>query len=326
MTGTFSALRDRLAAMTDDELRAAGGDHEPRAWGTSGSAEIDEQKVFIKRVPVTDLERARPRSTRNHFRLPTYYSYGVGSGGFGVWRELAVHEMTGEGGRFPALLHLRVQKRSGGGEFPISMDSYIARWNGSRAIRAFMEARLVATHEVWIVLEHIPDVAMTWLVTNQERVEDMFAAVFAAVGELHANGVFHFDAHLGNVVTDGTRFALTDFGLATSRDFELTADERRFIDRHRHYDYGVALGHLGLVLCDDLGVPETGPAVARAIDHGEFPASYGPELMAAFRRYRDVVVYMSDFFDRIRRPSKRARYDDETLRDALLAARVPIGE
>ena len=319
-----SAVRDRLAEITDAELRAAAGDPEPRAWGTSGSAEIDGHKVFVKRVPVTDLEHSRARSTRNHFELPMYYSYGVGSGGFGVWRELAVHELTAAGGRFPELLHHRVTDRAGGVEFPISMDSYIERWNGSRAIRAFIEARLVATHEVWIVLEHIPDSAMTWLTANQARVDEMFAGVFDAVGELQANGVIHFDAHLGNIVTDGSRFVLTDFGLAISRDFELRAEERRFMDRHRHYDYGVALGHLGLMLCDDLGVPETGRGVARAIDNEEFPASYAPELIAAFRRYRDVAVYMSDFFHRIRRPSKRARYDDDALREALRAARVPI--
>jgi hypothetical protein len=73
--------------------------------GTSVSLEIEGWPVFAKRVPLTDLER-RPdnvMSTANVFQLPTCYQYGVGSAGFGAWRELAAYVMTTNwvlGGRY----------------------------------------------------------------------------------------------------------------------------------------------------------------------------------------------------------------------------------
>ncbi|MFF5114036.1 hypothetical protein [Streptosporangium sp. NPDC000509] len=74
--------------------------------GTTALLEIEGKPVFVKRVPLTDLER-RPKnigSTANVFKLPAFCHYGLGSGsGFGAWRELAAHVMaTGwvVGGRY----------------------------------------------------------------------------------------------------------------------------------------------------------------------------------------------------------------------------------
>ena len=47
--------------------------------------------MFVKRVPVTDLEYENMFSTRNLYDIPTYYNYGFGSAGFGVYRELVTH-------------------------------------------------------------------------------------------------------------------------------------------------------------------------------------------------------------------------------------------
>jgi hypothetical protein len=58
--------------------------------------EVAGTPVFVRRVPLTDLER-RPenvRSTANLFALPVFCQYGLGGPGFGAWRELAVHTMT----------------------------------------------------------------------------------------------------------------------------------------------------------------------------------------------------------------------------------------
>lgn len=326
---SLATVRTRLASMTDDELREiVRGDHRPGAWGTSGDAEVDGQAVFLKRIPVTALEATRPNSTRNHFRLPNYYSYGVGSAGFGVWRELAVHQMTAAGGLYPALLHHRVMERPATGSsspdgWPSSLGDYVTYWNSNRRVGEFIQARGAAIEELWIVLEHVPHVAWRWLMMNQERVDELLACLFSAIAELNERGMVHFDAHLGNVVTDATRFVLTDFGLANSSAFELTASERAFMDRHRHYDYGVVLGSLGQILAGAIGVAWEGRTVAHAIDHiDELPVSYRPELKAAFSRYRDPIVHMVDFFARIRRPSKRARYDDASFRAAFDSARA----
>ncbi len=52
--------------------------------------------IFVKQIPLTDLEKQPEnfRSTANIFKLPLSYQYGIGSAGFGAWRELATHIMT----------------------------------------------------------------------------------------------------------------------------------------------------------------------------------------------------------------------------------------
>ena len=68
----------------------------PGIGGTSATVEAEGVRVFVKQVPVTERE-LRPgnvRSTANLFGLPGFYQYGLGSAGFGAWRELAAHIMT----------------------------------------------------------------------------------------------------------------------------------------------------------------------------------------------------------------------------------------
>jgi hypothetical protein len=64
--------------------------------GKSSLISIDDTSVFVKKVPLTDLEQLPQHfmSTANIFDLPLSYQYGVGSAGLGVWRELATHIMT----------------------------------------------------------------------------------------------------------------------------------------------------------------------------------------------------------------------------------------
>ena len=58
-------------------------------WGSSGITKLGATQIFVKRIPMTTLELENAYSTKNHYRLPTYYSYGIGSAGLGVWREIA---------------------------------------------------------------------------------------------------------------------------------------------------------------------------------------------------------------------------------------------
>src|SRR5688572_12820575 len=87
--------------------------------GTSALLDIADASVFVKRIPLTDLERDPDNvmSTANLFRLPTFCQYGVvllPSGGFGAWRELAANTMTTnwvltkQSEAFPLMYHWRV--------------------------------------------------------------------------------------------------------------------------------------------------------------------------------------------------------------------------
>ena len=349
-------LRAALSACDDDAFRSLVFASVPtwRAWGASHVLSVNGKAVFVKRVPLTDVELARPLSTRNLFRLPGYYSYGVGSAGFGVFRELATHEkatewvLSGATPGFPLLYHDRVMRRlEPAPPFPMPLEDYVTYWNSSKAVARYIQARQQATHEVWFVIEFVPHTLLDWITTNQERTEDAIVALCQTVTFLRQHGIVHFDAHFGNVLTDGDRYYLADFGLALDEAFELTASERRFLDRHQYYDYGTVLWCLASVLRTMFRSlpPAAREEVARGIgrdtstdDHETLVALIDnaenlrrtgalrlePAFVEALHRYREVIVFMDRFFHGMRSKRKNVRYDDGTLEQLLHKARAPI--
>jgi serine/threonine protein kinase len=349
-------LSAALAACDDDGLRSLVFASVPtwRAWGASHVVSMNGETVFVKRVPLTDVELARPLSTRNLFRLPGYYSYGVGSGGFGVFRELATHEKTtkwvlsGATPGFPLLYHHRVMPRlEQPPPFPMPLEDYVAYWNSSKTVARYIQARQLATREVWFVVEFVPHTLLDWITNNQERTDNAIAALCQTVTFLRQHRIVHFDAHFGNVLTDGHEFYLADFGLALDGTFELTATERRFLDRHQYYDYGTVLWCLGSAirtmfrslppaardevargLGQDTSTDDQETLVA-LIDNAENLRRTGalrlePAFVEALHRYREVIVFMDRFFHGMRSKRKNVRYDDGTLERLLHRARAPI--
>lgn len=98
----YSTVSTALALHSDHALRELVDAATPIGAGIGGKAallEVAGTPVFVKRVPLTDLERQpeHVRSTANLFDLPLCCQYGVGligGPGFGAWRETAVHTMT----------------------------------------------------------------------------------------------------------------------------------------------------------------------------------------------------------------------------------------
>jgi hypothetical protein len=316
---------DVLARMSNDELLTIVGESVDQGWGAAGAASVNGSTVFLKRLPLTQLEADHPGSTRNRFRLPTYYSYGVGSAGFTSWRELAVHEATSGLDGFPELLHHRVMPRTAPERaLPWSREQYVEYWRGSTAIGRFMAARDAAPEEIWVVVDHHPHVAQPWLLDNQHAIDELLAQVFTRIDQLHELGIVHFDVHLNNVVGDGSTWRLTDFGLAMGDGFDLTATERTFLDRHRWYDHANLLVSLMYLLAGDFPPPVNLRRLAAHLDAlDDLPAHYDPAIKATLHRYRAPILYMVDWWSRMRRPSKRSTYDDREMRALLRAAGVP---
>lgn len=95
----YGSLATRLSLLSDVRLGdvvASASAVVAGMGGRSGELDIDGTRVFVKRVPLTEAETRSEnvRSTANLFGLPMFYQYGVGSAGFGAWRELAVSIMT----------------------------------------------------------------------------------------------------------------------------------------------------------------------------------------------------------------------------------------
>ncbi|MEV4124361.1 hypothetical protein [Nocardia sp. NPDC049707] len=84
-----SAVSTALALHSDHALRELVDVAAPLGAGIGGKSallEVAGTPVFVKRVPLTDLERQpeHVRSTANLFDLPLFYHYGVGlTGGAG---------------------------------------------------------------------------------------------------------------------------------------------------------------------------------------------------------------------------------------------------
>jgi hypothetical protein len=227
--------------------------------GIGGAAvllEIEGIPVFAKRIPLTDVER-RPQnimSTANVFGLPPHCQYRLGAPGFGVWREVAAHSMTTNWvltkrcESFPLMYHWRTlpgpPSRTPTSEELADIPGTVAFWNGSEAVRERLEAIADAPASVVLFLEYIPQNLHEWLSIQlgmgDAAIESACAMVErdlrTAVSFMNENGLTHFDTHFENILTDGRRLYLTDFGLATSPRFELSDTERDFLRKNDTHD------------------------------------------------------------------------------------------
>src|SRR5690606_1297867 len=112
-------------------------------------------------------------STANLFDLPLYYQYGVGSAGFGAWRELVAHIMTtnwvlaGECPNFPILYHWRIlptiQPVSLSTEQAEALERDVQYWENSSAVRRRLEAKYLASAHIFLFLEYFPVNLHQWL-------------------------------------------------------------------------------------------------------------------------------------------------------------------
>jgi hypothetical protein len=278
-------------------------------------------RLFAKQVPLTDIERApgNVRSTANVFGLPLYYQYGVGSTGFGAWRELATNLMAtdwalaGECVNFPLLYHWRVLPRAE--RPPLTPEQWerfersIEYWGGSPAIRARREAILAASASLVLFLEYVPEMVNSWLAERLAAGGEAAEAAIAKVDEqvteiarfINARGMLHFDLHFHNILTEGEQAYVTDFGLATCDGFDLDAAERGFFEQHRLYDRGYVAANL-----------------VRWIDSQDPPAILPAKAAALTQRYRPIAALMGGFLDQLRNESKTTHYPADALERAFV--------
>ena len=281
--------------------------------GTTRRLVIQGIPVFAKGIVVTDLEArsmASPMaggSTANVFDLPVVCHYGIGSPGFGVWRELAAHVqttelvLTGAGPSFPLMYHWRILPCD---PTPLAdelkdVEAAVQFWDGSDAVRERITALGAASRLVWVFMELLDTRLDGWLI---DRMRDGPAALSAACdlveAELHAGidamaaaGLLHFDLHFHNIVTDGSQLCFADLGLMTGDQFDLDPAERVFAAEHRDYDRSYAFTHLLRWLNRNLVDTEVPTRVADLI-----------------RRYTPIAEAMTPFYLELQTQSRHARY------------------
>jgi hypothetical protein len=313
-----AAVAASLASLSDERLGAlldAAPVVQTGIGGTAVVLHVDGTPVFVKRVPLTGPER-RPEhagSTANLFGLPPACQYGIGSPGFGGWREVAANVMTTrwvlerDCEDFPLLHHWRVLP----GTAPVpdelaDIEERVGFWGGSTAVRDRLGALARCTAAVVLCLEFVPHTLHDWLSDRLAAGDDGMPAAAAMAERLravmafmNANGLIHFDGHLRNVLTDGTRLYVADLGLATSPGFALDPAERRFLAATAGHDDSYVVTEWVNHLLITAGVPARRRAVAdtlrRFADGGALPPM--PAAAAAqIRRHAPVALVMNDFY------------------------------
>ncbi|MFG3258259.1 protein kinase family protein [Streptomyces sp. NPDC048172] len=342
--GAHGTVSDALARCGDRELGALVDAAVPVGSGIGGTSalmEVAGTPVFVKRVPLTDLER-RPehvRSTANLFGLPLFCQYGVGAlgtPGFGAWRELAVHARTtewvlaGEHEGFPLMYHWRVLP----GPTPLpeelaDVERAVAYWGGGPQVRGRIEGLQRSSASIALFLEHIPQNLHDWLAaqvaaggrTAARACAMVERELAAGISFMNGRGLLHFDAHFENILTDGRRLYFADYGLALSSRFALSPSERDFFDRHRSYDRCYTATYLVnwlLTALYGLGREDrdTRLALVRGYADGERPTGIPiPEEAASLiSRHAPVAAVMSDFNRAFQRGSRETPYPAEELR------------
>ncbi|MFJ2262954.1 protein kinase family protein [Streptomyces sp. NPDC087844] len=323
------AVSTALALHSDralQELLNAAGTTGVGIGGRTTLLEVGGTRVFVKRVPLTDLEQqpGNIRSTANLFELPLFSQYGVGGPGFGAWRELAVHTMTtnwvlgGEYDGFPLMHHWRVLPDSAPlfGELA-DMERATASWDsGGAAVRRRIDALRRSSASIALFLEYVPQNLHQWLgrrlAAGDESADRACAMVEsgleAGTSFMNSRGLLHFDTHFENILTDGERLYFADYGLALSSMFELSREERAFFDRHRGYDRCYSVGYLVNWLVAALYGRDRRAAQVRAYADGERPAGVPAGIAAVLSRDAPLAAVMADFIRRLRDESKHTPY------------------
>jgi serine/threonine protein kinase len=245
----ISSLISRLDHKTLNSLLDQSEPNESgTGWGMNHILVFRQSKVFVKRVPVTDIEYDNLFSTKNLYDLPAGCSYGINSTGLGVFRELITHLKTthwileGAIANFPLMYHYRILPFTK--EYK-ALEIDIERWGNHAKIKKYASDRINARYELVLFLEYIPYVLETWLQENSNQLQKALNDIWRAIAFLRTKGIIHFDAHFRNILNDGEQVYLTDFGLALDKSFALTEEEEIFFEQNSLYDYGEVLRNLG---------------------------------------------------------------------------------
>lgn len=328
----YSAVSTSLALRSDRALGEMVDSAAPLGSGIGGRSallEVAGTPVFVKRVPLTEVE-LRPdhvRSTANVFGLPVLCQYNIGGApSFGAWREAAVHTMTtnwvlsGQYQGFPLMYHWRVLPDTAPAlpEELADVDRVVSNCGGRPEVRRRIEALAESPASLVLFLEYIPQTLHEWL-TEQVRVGDeaIGRACVLVERELEAGtsfmndrGLLHLDAHFGNILTDGRRLYFADYGLALSSRFDLSPAEADFFETHRTYDRAYALSYLVNWLITGLYGYERAEreALIRACAEGARPPAGPPEVTATLVRHAPLAAVVTDFIGRLEHESRETAY------------------
>ena len=347
-TLTWSRLHAHLSGLADAELAELLNTASELGAGIGGRSfrlVMDGTTLFVKALPLTELElRAdNRRSTANLFGFPPYCQYGVGfHSGFNTWRELEALERTttwvldGTVAGFPLLYHWRVLPAAPPTQVEAlaDPDKAVAYWHGAEGVARRLAAQEASHTALFLFLEHQPHQLDTWLrgrlasggAAAAEAIERVDATLLPPVLWMNQQGLFHFDLHLANLLTDGQQVLVTDFGLATAHDFALGDDERRFLDQHRLHDPAFTITKFVNLLVTELtGITDTRTRDAYIAQRasGRRPGGLPPAAESVVHRYAPVAEVINAVYWHLFTESRDIEFPSAKLQRACDRVGLP---
>lgn len=325
----YETVSTHLANLSNEQLNQALANAKSIPAGLGGKValiNIAETPVFVKKVPLTDLEQSAQHfmSTASIYDLPLCYQYGIGAAGFHAWRELAVHTMTtewvlsGECAYFPILYHWRIlanNHNESNIQFSADLEKYRQDLHYFDVVsKRVKDLHQAAAHIVFFV-EYIPQNLYTWFNTEVLKGGNTAEAAITWIDEslrainndMCMRGLLHFDEHYENILTDGEHLYFTDFGLSLSATFKLTTAETEFLEQHKSYDQVCAVVNLLQCIVTTFFGKEQWELRLREIMASEvdmLPAG----MSTILKRYAPIAIVLNDFFQRLNKEDKFAAY------------------
>ncbi|MBP6869804.1 hypothetical protein KBC04_02900 [Candidatus Babeliales bacterium] len=339
---SYTTVANKLACLSDEQIADLVSNDKDwsSGYGKTSSIDIDGVTIFVKKIPLTDLEEQQNniRSTKNLFDLPLFYQYGVGSAGFGVWREVAALMMasnwvlTGASKNFPLLYHWRVVHHDvvPGVTSSQKIDKKVAYWQNSSAVRHRIESMNQATSSVVIFSEYFPQTLHSYLMKKAEEGLRPFEAAIKMVDHnleetascMADHGMIHFDAHSHNIMTDGNRLYFADFGLALSSLFDLSHKEKTFLEMHKNYDKIYVQTDLVFNIFEALKFEEQqAVAVLKKYKAGDRTMTKSVYITSILKKYAQSALLIDDFMIKLRSESKLTPYPALEIEDTLAIVR-----
>jgi hypothetical protein len=332
---SYSIVSKLLAKLSDQELVSVLQKAAPLhsgIGGTSALLKVEEHSIFVKKLPLTDLE-CQPKNrmtTQNIFNLPLFCHYGVGSPGFGAWRELSAHRVTtdwvlsAECANFPILFHWRVvpkdHKCALDDNLVKKIDDDVRFWGNSSEVRHRLESIYSASADLVLFLEYFPQNLLQWVHQEmnhdgdvQERaLQNVEKSLLQTNDFLRRKSFVHFDAHFENILTNGEDICFSDFGLSLYVEFNLSASEKKFLNSHKDYDLGrQAVGLIHAILTSRTGVGNWRAELRKYLAGDSVPFAKGVD--AIIRKYSSLATVMSDFSHSLCNERKNLPYPEDQI-------------
>ena len=297
------------------------------------SSHRDRRPRRLREAGSRDGPRTRQRHVdEQRLLLPSFYSDGVGSAGFGASRELAAHQaatelvVSGAVRGFPLLHHQRLMPRV---EVPPPFPIYASRCGDvERHPRSLTTSTLVNSRATTSGCSPNPSRMSCWTGSRTTSTKLLSSSSSCGRPRRSSTPLASCTSTLTSATLSPTAPSsyLSDFGLAMSDQFDLTADERAFLDTHRDYYHAEIIWSLSQPLRHRVRQPPSrsphqrppGPrrpctaeprVLVRALDHLEpSPSRCAAAAYVEFvRRYAQVALVMDAFFTTVLAPHKGAR-------------------